>query len=236
MAGFRLAWLLISGLLSGCLPERHSGTEVGNPDIMVSARFGFIGDDSLAVISSMEMMVMKMEYRLSDDSLGSFWNYPSGMAVDLASPATAANLPAMRMDEADWASAELMLAARQGDSSLPDSIPYAAYSNPRFIKLVKRMGGDSARFLFELPDGMQLKLRFDSERMTGWKTENRLSIEVIFDCARWTSAISAQPYRDRMDGEGKPYVLVSPGENADLHAVLEALLPECFLADGAEFM
>lgn len=234
--GYRLAWLLFSGLISGCLFERLSGTEVGNPEITVSARFGFIGEDSLALISSMEMMVMKMEYRTPDDSLGSFWNYPDGMEVNLASPATAGNLPMVKVSKSDWSSAELMLSANHGDSALPDSIPYSVYSNPRFIKLIKKMNGDTVRFLFELPDGMHMKLLFDADRLHRWRTGNRISIEIIFDCARWTSAISAQSYRVRKDGEGKPYVLVTPGENPQLHTVLKSLFLECFLADGAEFL
>lgn len=236
MRGYCLAWMLFAGLLSGCISERLSGTEVGNPEVTVSARFGFIGEDSLALISSMEMMVMKMEYRMPDNSLGSIWNYPAGMEVDLASPATASNLPSVKVARAGWASAELMLSASHADSTLPDSISYTDYSNPRFIKLIKKMNGDSIRFLFELPEGMHMKLRFDSSRLLRWQTGNRVSIEIIFDCARWTSAISAQSYQIRLDGEGKPYVLVSPGENVELHTLLKSLFPECFLADGAEFL
>lgn len=234
--GCRLAWMFIAILLSGCTSEKLSGTEVGNPEVTVSARFGFVGDDSLALISSMEMMVMKMEYRMPDDSMGSFWNYPAGMEVDLAAPASAANLPSVKVAGGGWASAELMLSASHGDSALPDTIPFSTFSNPKFIKLVKKMDGDSIRFLFEIPEGMHMKLHFDSDRLIGWKTGNKLSIEILFDCAKWTSAISAQSFQVRMDGEEKPYVLVSPGENVELHAILNSLFPECFLADGAEFL
>ncbi len=233
---YRLVWMLFAGLLSGCLFERLAGTEVGNPEVTVSARFGFIGADSLALISSMDMMVMKMEYRMPDSSRDSIWNYPAGMEVDLASPVTALNLPSVKVASAGWTSAELMLVASYGDSTLPDSIAYKDYSNPRFIKLIKKMNGDSIRFLFELPEGMHMKLQFDSSRLQRWQTGNKVSVEILFDCAKWTSAISAQAYQIRLDGAGKPYVLVSPSENVGLHTLLKSLFPQCFLADGAQFM
>lgn len=230
------ALILGVGLLSGCLSDRLSGTEVGNPEIAVTARIGFIGEDSLAAISSMEMMVKKMEYRMPDQSQGMIWNYPAGMEVDLAAPATAANLPMVKVASADWSSAEMMLSASSGDSTLPDAIPFAEFSNPRYVKLVKRMNGDSVRFLFELPGGMNLGLRFDAARLSRWRTADTVSIEVYFDCAKWLAAIADRPFRTRLDGEGRPYVLIGAGENEELHAIMKSLFPASFIADGAEFL
>src|SRR5690606_13889829 len=119
---------------------------------------------------------------------------------------------------------------------LPDSVSFSGFSNPRFIKIRKKMDADSMRFLFELPEGMHMKLSFDSDRLETWQTGNTLSMEILFDGARWTSAITDQPYRIRSDSEGKPYVLIGPGENTELHDALKTLFPECFVADGAEFL
>lgn len=234
--GFRLALLLFASLIPGCLPDRLSGTEVGNPEITVSARVGFVGADTSALISSMEMKVMKMEYRTPGDSLGMFWVYPEGMGMDLASTKSAGNLPEVKMAKADWRSAALSLAAHRGDSSLPDSVSFSAFTNPKFIKLVKRMDGDSVRFLFEIPESLNLRLRFDAERLLAWKQGKALAIEILFDCSRWTSVIASRTYSIRMDGEGRPYAVISPGENAEIHSALLSLFPDCFVADGAEIL
>lgn len=236
MKGFRKAWLLSVALLFGCISERLSGTEVGNPEVTVSARFGFIEDERLARISNMEMMVIKMNYQLPADSMHSIWEYPAGMEVNLASPASAANLPTVKVPQAGWTKAELMLAASKGDFTLPDSISFSTFANPRFIKLVKNMNGDSVRFLFELPPDLHMKLRFDADRLLRWRNGNRISIEIVFDCARWTSVISNQSYLIRKDGEGMPYILLSLGENSEVHGKLNSLFPECFIADAAEML
>ncbi|MDQ3003057.1 MAG: hypothetical protein M3Y08_17565 [Fibrobacterota bacterium] len=232
----RIACLFLLAVIVGCIPDRLSGTEVGNPEITVSARFGFIEDDTLAFVSSMEMRVMQMDYRIATDSTRRIWEYPAGMEVNLAIPGSAANLPTVKVRNANWTNAELLLAARDGDSTLPDSSSYSSFSNPRFIKLTKKMNGDSVRFLFEVPSEMHLMLRFDEDRVARWRVGNNLSVAIIFDCGRWTSAISGNPFQGRVDGEGKPYVLLSRKENSEIHEKLSALFPECFISDSVEML
>ena len=226
----RRSSLLLAALLGGCL----SGTETGNPEIMVTASFGITGGDSSVSIASMDLMVMGVKCRRADDTVG-LWDASGGTMVDLASPADS-GLPPVKMPGSEWMGVEVMLDAPHDEPSLPDTFAFSAFSNPRYVKMIKVMGGEPVRILFELPADLKIVLGFGSESVAAWRNGNRTSIRVMFDCNKWATAIPGKPAILRKDGKGEIYYLLNPGENGVAYDGLLKMLPMSFLADWARML
>jgi hypothetical protein len=232
MARFR-TWLLLPALLLAVACDRLAGTEVGNPEITVAARFGIRGTGSTMAIPEMNLKVMGMGWTMAGDS-GACWNEPEGHMVDFAAEG-AEPLPAVKVKNGDWSQAEMMLQAPGGNGTLPDSVAFSGWSNPRYIKLVKVMGADTVRALFELPADLKLKLGFGKATIADWRDDHHMTVDVIFDADKWAAGLaigSVAVYRK--DGAGARYAVLSPEENPDAYAALEALLPMSFMCDTVD--
>ncbi|MDB5051770.1 MAG: hypothetical protein JWO30_4841 [Fibrobacteres bacterium] len=227
-------WLLLSALLA-CACNRLAGTEVGNPEITVAARFGVQDNGPAASVSAMSLKVMGMGWTLAHDS-GACWNEPNGHTVDFVSNAQVP-LPPVTVRNGDWSEAEMMLQADSGNSTLPDSADFSAWSNPRYIKLVKITGPDTVRTLFELPSGLRIRLGFGKATIDAWRQDHRMTVLVMFDVGKWAAGLGPDMVLTyRQDGRHAPYAILSPGENTAAYEALKALLPKSFMADAADML
>jgi hypothetical protein len=233
MAFLRIGLLLSALLLAGAC-DRLAGTEVGNPEITVSARFALQDSDATASIPSMNLKVVGMDWSVGADS-GGCWNEPNGHMVDFAAYAQSP-LPVVKVRDGEWSQAEMMLQSPTGDA-LPAAIPsFATWSNPRHAKIVKLMGADTLRFLFEMPADMRIRLMFDKATIAAWRKDTAITVEVRFDVGRWASGLGAdRAFTFRTDGKRVRYVLLSPRENALAYEAMKALLPKAFMADSANY-
>jgi hypothetical protein len=229
-------WLLPLALLLANACDRLAGTEVGNPEITVAARFALRDTAAGVSIPEMSLKCMGLGYSMPGDS-GTLWDNPNGYMVDFAAGDSEA-VPLVKVHEGNWSQAEMMLQSPAGDSSLPDSQGYEAWGNPRYTKLVKVMGADTVRFLFEMPAGMRIKLMFGKGAVAAWQRDHRMTATILFDGGAWARGAGSDTagFVWRRDGKHARYVLLSPGENAGAYASLKALLPSCFMADSAEML
>lgn len=222
-----LAGFLASILAAGC----NQGTEVGNPEITMAARFSLDDSDGTASIPEMNLKVMGMGWMNGTD-YRICWNEPEGHMVDFAQDASP--LPDVTVRDGDWEWAEMMLQSPAGNPGLPDSASFADWSNPRHAKLIKVMGADTLRFLFEMPAELGIKLMFGKAAVQSWRRDRAIMVHIRFDVGRWAAGLGSDPrFRFRLDGEKTRYVLLSPIENADTYGTMKAGLPKAFMADSA---
>jgi hypothetical protein len=209
-------------ILSAC--DRLAGTEVGNPEITVAARFAIHDTDASASIAGMSLKVMGM----------GCWNEPDGHMVDFAADA-AAPLPPVSVKAGAWSRAEMTLQAPGEALTLPDSQGFAEWSNPRYIKLVKTVGPDTLRALFRLSSGMRIRLGFTPASIQKWRKDGGLMVTILFDAGNWAAGLGADPsFVYRLDGKRSRYLLLAPDENSGAYQILNALLPQSFMADSAD--
>jgi hypothetical protein len=224
--------MLATLLACGC-GNRLAGTEVGNPELTLSARFAVRGTDAAVSIPEMNLKVMGMGWNVGRDS-AACWNDPEGYMVDFAADAQDA-LPPVAVRDAEWTRAEMLLQAPAGDGSLPDGAAFDAWSNPRYVKLVKVMMGDTVRAAFELPADLHIRLGFSDKTIGSWRKDRRLTALVQFDAGLWAQGLGTAPaLAYRIDGKRVRYALLAPGENAAAWQALKTLLPKAFMADAAE--
>lgn len=232
-----LCVLSLSVLCTSCIPNRLAGTEVGNPEITVSARFTIQGTGDSVTVMGMNIKCMGMTYHTATHSDSTIWDAPSGTMVDMADSTASGSMKAVTIRTGTWNKAELVLKNALGDASLPDSVGFNALVNPRYAKLVKHFEGEDHHFLFEMPREMGLKLMFEKSRIASWLYKDSLSIVIPFDAGKWVSALDQNTLLEiRKDGLGAPYRVLSPTENAEAYNLLKSMLPKCFMADSTEML
>jgi hypothetical protein len=228
-------WLLLAALLTGAC-ERLAGTEVGNPEVSVHARFAVMDSGSGSAVPEMHLKVMGLRFSMDGDT-GEVWGEPDGHMVDIADTARQGLLPAVSVKDADWSRAELILQSPAADPALPDTASFGDWSHPRHAKLIKIAGADTLRFLFEMPAGMKFKLGFDQATVDSWRGDKSITLDVKFDGPKWADCVpDGTEFHYRMDGNQERYILLSPGENPEAYQAFADMLPKCFMADTMDMM
>jgi hypothetical protein len=226
---------LVAALLIASACDRVAGTEVGNPEITVAARFGIHDTDAAASIPDMNLKVMGMSWTIGSYA-GACWNEPGGYLVDLTGRSRD-SLPSVRMTNGAWSRAEMLLQSPAGDSTLPDTSSFGSWSNPRYAKLVKIMGKDTVRVLFRMPEDMWIKLKFERATIDSWRGKERITVKVMLDAGKWMSGLGSVPaFAYRTDGEHARYIVLAPGENAAAYRIMKESLASSFLADDADML
>jgi hypothetical protein len=225
--------ILLPALLAGSC-NRLAGTEVGNPEITMNARFSIRDTDPMADVPALNLKVMGMTWAMSYRS-AACWNDTNGQLVDFA--ANGMPLDEVKVREGEWSSAEMVLRAAPGDSTLPVASGFAAWSHPRYAKLVKIMGADTVRALFRMPENLQLRLIFGKASIKAWRQGPGMIVDVKFDVGTWAAGLRPNPaYRFRTDGNRARYLVLSPTENAAAYEAMKALLPKAFVADSTNML
>jgi hypothetical protein len=223
--------ILAALAIAGC--NRVAGTEVGNPEIAVSARFVLVDTSANVEVPEMSLKVMGMAYGMAGDS-GACWTEPDGHMVDFASPATQSALPMAKAKDAEWTDAEVLLQSPAAAAILPDTAAFLTWYNPRYAKLLLIEGPDTLRALFDMPQGMHLTLGYGKDKVSKWRAGDTMHVKVMFDVGKWAAGIGPKGgWTLRQDGKHVRYALFSEGENAAAWTALKARLPESFLADSA---
>jgi hypothetical protein len=226
-------WLIVSAFMIGCVSDRLAGTEVGNPELTVSARFAIQGTGDSMTVSEMNLTCMGMEFHTMADSTGMLWEIPTGYGIDLADTLDSDTLKTLKLRTGSWARAAMMLKSQTGDASLPEAVSFQNFSNRRYVKMTKRMGAEMTRFLFEMPRDMEMKLMYDKAHIGSWLRKDTLAIQILFDAGKWAGGLTLEPSaKIRKDGLGADYMLLSPLENAKTYDRLKSMLPKGFMADS----
>lgn len=216
--------------LAGC--DRVAGTEVGNPEITIAARFVLVDSSAGVEVPEMNLKVMGMAYGMGADS-GACWTDPDGHMVDLAAPKAGSPLPMVKAKDAEWTDAELLLESPAAAENLPDTVAFPDWRNYRYAKLLLIEGTDTLPAAFDMPQGMKLTLGYGKDRVAKWREGDTMMVKVMFDVAKWTAGLGPKGHTLRKDGKGARYALFSGNENSEAWDELVARLPKSFMADTA---
>ena len=231
----RMRWLLAVLLaLAGC-DDRRAGTETGNPEITVTADIG-VSDYVSTKTMALNFRVMGMGYSIAgpggaSDS-GVCWGRPGGALVDFAVPDPFA-LPDTSIEDAgSWPQAEILLRTPDAPAGIPNMADIGTWSSPGYAKFSLSLMGRTQVVLFEMPQGVEFRLLFDSLSTEFWRIDGKISVPFNFNMSHWTDTLSSfRGMRARLDGRGVPYLLFSPAENAAAWHALNVRMRDCFYAD-----
>jgi hypothetical protein len=225
-------WLAATTFLFGCLDDRQTGTEVGNPEVTVLARLDVIEDGDTLHMDGFNLKVMQANYITRGGDTGSIWKIDSGTMVDLSQPASAKALPAMTMDAEPWIECELVLDLPKGRDSLPDSMQYGGLNGYSWARWREDRETRPWRFLFYLPEGFRLRLYYGEKTMQPWHVGDTVYVTVTFDAGAFAHSLPSGNWQTRMGSDGQEFCVLSPRENAEAHAKMLAAFPSCFKADS----
>lgn len=229
------AWWLGAALaIAGC-GDRHAGTETGNPEIIVTARF-VIYEYGKSRTTDLHFLIMGMGYAIDRPSgapdSGKCWNRPGGTPANFAALGSLPLPDTVIEDLGPWQQAEIILRAPDGPAGIPDSVDIGTWTNPRYAKFDLFSPEGTRKALFEMPQGAEYRLRFGSASVEDWRFRDSVWIPFFFNAGKWTDTLASLPAPvPRLDGRNAPYLLFSPDENAAGWQALRARLPESFYAD-----
>jgi hypothetical protein len=230
------AWAILA--IAGC-----EGTEVGNPEVKdtVTARFFTFDTSGTAALASIYFRVMRMDYDYyaepdSARDSGTCWNSPAGTLAEWSDEG-GAGLRDTSVRAGMWFSSRLILRTPEGSTTLPDSSDYRTWSNPRYAKFYLVQNADSLPALFEMPQGMEIRLKYGQDAMAYWNWDDSIWVSVAFDAGKWIGPLGARgAWTMRQDGKHARYVLFSPTENAQAWNGLKARLPGSFVSDSVQVL
>lgn len=240
MRSFRLSALAsalaLALALSGC-DDRRAGTEVGNPEVKVTAQVMLLNEPGMIEVASLGFQMMSLGYGMAGyagtDS-GTCWKRPAGILVDLADWHSSPLMDTL-VENRPWTWAHLVLRSPEGPATLPDSADFRTWRNPRYAKFYAIRQRDTLRVLFQMPTGLELRLAYSEESVSGWVWGNEIWVPFVFDAFAWAGDIDpAGTWKTRLDGKRARYVLLSPTENAAAWSTLKARLGGAFAADSVQ--
>lgn len=234
--GRRSAWLLAAALAFAGCGERHAGTETGNPEITVSARF-MLSEYGNSYTTHLPFLVMGMGYSIATPSgapdSGKCWMRPGGTLANLADFSLQPLPDTSIEDKGPWPQAEIILRTPEGPAGVPDTADIETWSSPRYAKFTWVSAGRYHRVLFEMPQGAEYRLRYGLASTEMWRFPDSILIPFAFNATMWTDTLAAvRRLVTRLDGRNEPYLLFSPTENAAGWKALAAQLPKSFYADS----
>jgi hypothetical protein len=232
-----LAAILALALAFAACDDRRAGTEVGNPEVTVTAMVSVIGDPEAIEVASLGFQVMGMGYGLTGYALsdsGTCWKRPGGILVDLADT-HASPLADTSMENRPWTWAHLVLRSPEGPATLPDSADFRTWRNPRYAKFTVFGPRGTLRVLFQMPAAKEFHFAYTQGSVQGWVWGSEIWVPFLFNSVAWAGDLDpAGPWKTRLDGKHARYVLLSPTENGQAWAKLNSRLATSFSADTVQ--
>jgi hypothetical protein len=232
----RFTWLLAAALAFAGCDDRRAGTETGNPEITVTAHIGTSDYETTRTLA-LNFRVMGMGYSIAGpvgalDS-GKCWARPGGILVNFAAPDSFALPDTVIEDAGTWPHAEIILRTPDGPAGIPDTADIGAWFNPRYVKFDLTIRGRTELVLFEMPQGVEYRLLFDSLSTEFWRVDEEIWVPFDFSMWSWTDTLTSfQGMRTRLDVKGARYILLSPTENAAAWNALNSRTRDCFYSDS----
>lgn len=227
---YAVLWALPA--LMGCF------TEVGNPGkTQVNATFTIDYDDAPAApkragafagaqdsirILHFRFNVVEVNYATADIQDGRIWKVPDslGRNIDFTGKDSTAVLPPVQVPPGEWTSMKLESRIPAHDSLRPDTLDFAGFRNPGYIKGSMLTGGREIDFICQLPNDYKINLVYTQANLEKWKHGDAYDLEFIFYAKKWLSAIQMGQAPVSQDRAGAPVVIIDQEHNADLYLIL----------------
>jgi len=228
------AALFAFAALTGCF------TEVGNPGKTqeVSATFTIdYADDSPALpkraqgsaggsdtirILHFRFNVVEVNYVTTANEDGRIWKVPDslGRNIDFTGQDSTAVLPPVQVPPGEWTLMKLESRIPLHDSLRPDTLDFAGFRNPGYIKGTMLTGGREIRFAVQFPNDYKINLVYTQASLEKWKHGDAYDLEFIFFARKWLSAIQLPQALAYPDRSGDPVVVIDQEHNPDLYQIL----------------
>lgn len=234
LPGSRCAALCVSIALTGCF------TEVGNPGKtqQVNATFtidyaddppalpkraqGSVGASDTIRILHFRFNVVEVNYVTTANEEGRIWKVPDslGQNIDFTGQDSTAVLPPVQVPPGDWTIMKLESRIPLHDSLRSDTLDFAGFRNPGYIKGTMVTGGREIRFVCQFPNDYKINLVYSQAALEKWKHGDAYDLEFIFFAKKWLSAIQLAQAPAFPDRFGDPVVVIDQEHNADLYQIL----------------
>lgn len=220
--------MLLALALSGCY------TEIGNPgkDSQVTATFSIDYAPALpkaaatpgVAIERFWFNVVEVNYRTVADEEGRIWKVPDslGRRVDFTGRDTQAVLPPVDVPAAEWTILKLESRIPEHQPLRGDTLDFAAFADPGYIKGTCAHGGRTVRFLARLPEVGKVNLVYNQEILERWRHGDAYALEFVFFAHRWLQGADLFAADTVIDRAGLPVAILDPEHNPDLYALVSA--------------
>lgn len=190
----------------------------------------------IASIERFYLYVREAEFQLFDSSKGEraeyhLWKEDSAtLPVDFTGRDAGAVLPSQKVSDIDPLDMRLECALASRKALLADTLDYASFADPGYLKGKAWYGRDSAVFIFALPSAGELNLVYPKSVIAGWYSEGRYHCEFVFYANAWIASADLSKAKEIRDRSGARLLVFDEGHNADGFAALTAAFPRSFNA------
>jgi hypothetical protein len=150
--------------------------------------------------------------------------------VDFTGRDPAAVLPSQKVSGIDPLDMRLECALPARKPLLADTLDYASFADPGFLKGVAWDGRDSTAFLFALPQGGELHLVYPKAVIAGWYRGGIYRCEYVFYANAWIAAADLSKAKAIRDRSGRKLIVLDESHNPDAFAALTTAFARSFNA------
>jgi hypothetical protein len=229
---YAILWALPA--LMGCF------TEVGNPGKtqQVNATFTIdyaegspalpkLARESAEVPDTIRILhfsfnVVEVNYVTTDNEDGRIWKVPDslGRNIDFTGQDSSAVLPPVQVPPGEWTIMKLESRIPRHDTLRPDTLDFARFRNPGYIKGSLITAGREIRFVCQFPNDYKINLVYTQATLEKWKHGDAYDLEFIFYAKKWLSAVPLAQAPAFPDQAGGPVVVIDQEHNPDLYRIL----------------
>jgi hypothetical protein len=187
-----------------------------------------------AAISLFYLSVKEAEFHLFDSATNRradyhLWKEDSMvMSVDFTGRDTAAALPPQTVSGIDPLDMKLECALPISAPLRPDTVDFARFSNPGFIKGMYWDGRDSTAFIFALPSGTEMSLIYPKAAIQDWYSGGKYRCEFVFYANSWIAAADLAAAAEVKDALGRKLILLDSTHNTAAFDALTTAFPKSF--------
>lgn len=180
-------------------------------------------------ISQFYLTVREAEYHLAGGGEYHLWrDNDSGLVVDFTGRDPSATLPARPIGPDSIL--DFMIEARLAvpPEVNPDTLDFAAFAHPGFMKGAYRSGGGAFDFLFALPGTGRLNIGYSLEEFEAWRWGSGYRMQVVYYALRWMAGTDLSTVAVSVDRNGHPFILIDATHNSALHGLLADRFTQSF--------
>lgn len=244
--------LRIPGILLATACFAACFTEVGNAEDehLVEAQFRVESSrppaaapkrafNQTASIQRFYLGVREAEFHLFDSVTNQraeyhLWKEDSAiLQVDFTGRDPSASLPTERVGGFDPENFKLECVMPPAKALRPDTLDFARFRDPGFIKGVVWDGVDSTAFLFALPAGRELDLLYPKSVLEAWERSGTYRCEFVFYANDWIMAADLSYADEVRDAAGRKLILLDSAHNTAAFTALTTAFTKSFNAPMA---
>lgn len=178
--------------------------------------------------------VVEANYSTLEESDNRIWKLPDslGVRVDFTGRDTRAALPQVSVPAGEWIFMKLESRIPVHDTLRADTLDFAAFADPGYIKGAYSSGGRQRRFLCQLPNVYRINLVYEQDLLESAKRGDAYDLEFTFYASRWMRDVDPFAADTLRDMSGQGVAVIDLEHNRDLYDRLTANFYKAFNSSG----